>query len=94
MSMRASYSYLFGIQLVGVSLPVAHDTEFHWEENVGLLSLYQGHPRLHDSNIILLLEVVDHTHIGGLAGGFLSHVELMLEGIDPSYLLHCPDFRF
>ena len=35
--------YLFGVRLVRVLLSVTHDTDFHCEENIGLLGPYPGH---------------------------------------------------
>ena len=94
MGQRISHPYLLRIQLVGVSLSIAHDTDFHGEENVRLLSLYQGQPRLVEIDIVFFHEVFTHAHVSCLAGGFLSHIELVLVGIESRYLLHCPDLGF
>lgn len=90
----ASQPYLIRVELVWIALSIGHATDFHGKEDILLLSLDQGQPRLGERDVILLQEVIVYTHVRGLASGFLSHVELVLFGIEPRYLLDSPDLGF
>ena len=59
-----------------------------------LLGLDEWQPRLVQSDIIFLLEILIYTHIGGLAGRFFNHVEFVFFGVELGDLLHSPDFGF
>lgn len=91
MGIRVSHRYLIGIQLERVALSIAHDTDLHGKEHIGLLGLDQGQPWLSEWDIIFLLEVLVDAHIGDLASGFLSHVEFVLFSIESRDLLNGPD---
>ena len=88
----ASQSYLVRIQFVRISLPFTHDTNFHRKKNPRLLGLDEREPWLVQVDLVLLVEVVKHAHVGDLASLFICDVEFMLLGIELGNLLDSPDF--
>ena len=87
----ASQLYLIRVQLIRVTLPFTHDTNFHGEEDVGLLCLDERQPWLVQVDVVLLVEVIVHAHICDLAGGFLCHIKFVLLGIELRNLLDRPN---